>query len=219
MLDYFRNVQGKRLTTAVALKSKLYDVLMIALIMVYTLIVLLQFGFEDTLFAENRDVEEAFFMVELGILGVFVVDILVHVYSFGQMYIQDYWNILDIVVILLSFVFVLLDIYLGEKSFLKGILKLRGLFRLLRVFLLVRKLNLVRVRREARKKVDFDFRNDMRAPVEKIIEILNNQRDVLIAEDAEQNSIKELNYCISMISSNKLYEAEFDLNDKADNSK
>lgn len=101
------------------------------------------------------------------------------------MYLQDYWNISDIIVIFLSIIFVVLDIELGNVSGIRGILKLRGLFRLLRVFLLVRKLNLVRVRREVRKKVEFDFTNDMRAPVEKVIEILINHRDILIAEDAE----------------------------------
>jgi len=209
-------VVGNRLKFAGYLKSKAYDIVMIALIVVYTLIVLLQFGLEETVFAKNPRIEEVFFIIELVILGIFVVEILLHLYAFGKMYLEDYWNISDIVVIFLSIVFVLLDIEFGNQSGIAGILKLRGLFRLLRVFLLIRKLNLVRVRREVRKKIDFDFTNDMRAPVEKVIEILSNHRDILIAEDAEQSQINELNYCISMVQSDKLYEADFELDEKSD---
>lgn len=83
--------------------------MMISLIVVYTLIVLLQFGLEETVFARNPHIEEVFFIIELVILGIFVIEILLHVYAFGKMYLQDYWNISDIIVIFLSFVFVILD--------------------------------------------------------------------------------------------------------------
>jgi cAMP-specific phosphodiesterase 4/calcium/calmodulin-dependent 3',5'-cyclic nucleotide phosphodiesterase len=119
-------------------------------------------------------------------------------------------------VILLSIAFVFMDIYISEESPVHGILKLRGLFRLLRVFLLVRKLNLVRVKREVRKKIDVDFLSDVRSPVEKVIDILTNLRDNMIDQDADSFLVKEANYCITMIQSNKLYEADLliDSNDQ-----
>ena len=151
------------------------------------------------------------------ILGVFVIDIGMHIYTFGRMYLNDYWNISDIIVIILSIIFVILDINLKPKSKLKGILKLRGLFRLLRVFLLVRKLNLVRVRREVRKKTDFSSNNDLRAPVEKIISILTNHRDMMLEEGADSSLVQEINYCLQMILSDKLYDADIDIDESKGN--
>ena len=64
---------------------------------------------------------------------------------------HDSWNILDIIIIIISVVFVLLDLLVGDNSKIRGFLKIRGIFRLLRIFILIRKLNAVRVRREMRK--------------------------------------------------------------------
>jgi hypothetical protein len=70
---------------------------------------------------------------------------------------------------------------------------------LLRIFILIRKLNAVRVRREIRnKKITLAY--DMISPVEKVLEILNNLRDLIDPE--EKKVVQELNYCIKMISSN-----------------
>jgi hypothetical protein len=79
-------VVGNRLKIASLLKSKPYDIVMIMLIVIYTLIVLLQFGLEDTVFANNPEIEDIFFIIELVILGIFVVEILLHIYAFGTMY-------------------------------------------------------------------------------------------------------------------------------------
>jgi len=54
---------------------------------------------------------------------------------------RDYWNILDIIIILISIAFVLLDLLLETNNALSGFLKIRGIFRLLRVFILIRKVN------------------------------------------------------------------------------
>lgn len=167
------------------------------LIVVYTLIVLVQFALEDSVFVDQPRVEQGFFKVELAILAIFIIEILMHLVAFKLLYLKDYWNILDIFVILLSVVFVILDINLSDDNNIKGVLKLRGIFRLLRVFLLVRKLNTVRVRREARKKIDHTIGDDFRSPVEKVLEILTNIRDNMIEQDAEEFFIKETNYCIS----------------------
>jgi hypothetical protein len=49
----------------------------------------------------------------------------------------------------------------------------------------------------------------MKSPVEKVLEILNNIRDLI--EPNEKKIITDINYCIKMISSNQLYEAVFDM--------
>lgn len=97
-----------------------------------------------------------------------------------MLYLRDVWNIADIVVILLSIAFVLLDLLIEDNSSLSGFLKIRGIFRLLRVFILIRKLNVVRVRREVRKKnIYSSLGYDLRSPLEKVLEILTDLRDTL----------------------------------------
>ena len=139
------------------------------------------------------------------ILGIFVVEIVLHVLAFRMLYLKDYWNVLDIVIIIISIVFVLLDILLDQKSGVRGFLKIRGVFRLLRVFILVRKLNAVRLRREIMIKSTTSLGYDLRSPLEKVLEILNGLRDGL--DNNEKKLVADINYCIKMISSNKLYDA------------
>lgn len=106
-----------------------------------------------------------------------------HIYAYGILFLRDYWNILDIIVILLSIAFVLMDLLITNSSALDGFLKIRGIFRLLRVFILIRKLNAVRVRREHRKRFALNIGGyDIRSPLEKVLEILTDIRDSLDTE-------------------------------------
>ena len=69
------------------------------------------------------------------------------------------------------------------------------------------------MRRDVRiKKFTSNLGYDIRSPVEKVIEIIADVRDSL---DPGENAriIADLNYCLKMISSNKLYEAELEMDD------
>ena len=57
----------------------------------------------------------------------------------------------------------------------------------------------------------------MRSPLEKVLEILNEARDMF--DPTESKIIKDINYCIKMISSNKLYEAELDIGENEEQEK
>ena len=124
-----------------------------------------------------------------------------------MIYLRDIWNAIDFIVILLSVLFVFLDMYLKDSA-LKGILRIRGIFRMLRVFLLVRKLNTLRVKREMVKRGITKLGYDLRSPLEKVIDILN---DIKNKVDAEENKIKdEIDYCVKIIQSGKLYEVNLE---------
>ncbi len=58
---------------------------------------------------------------------------------------------------------------------------------------------------------------DLKSPLEKVLEIMNNLRDKI--DTQEDQMIKELNYCIKIISSNKLYEAELEFEGSPDGRK
>lgn len=113
----------------------------------------------------------------------------------------------------------LLDLKLQTNSGLKGFFKMRGIFRLLRIFILIRKLNAVRVRREIQQRIETKVDYDLRAPLEKVLEALNDIRDQI--HPSEERIIDSLSYCINMIQSNRLYEMEIDeqQNDQKDKNK
>ena len=138
-------VVGYRSTINKMLRSKPYDIIMIILIVIYTLLIFLYFSVEDTTFAEkSRDI---FYLIEIIILGLFSVEITMHIIALHSIYLKDPWNIFDLIIIILSILFVLLDIFVTTKA-VRSILKIRGLFRIVRIFILIRKLNTLRVKRE-----------------------------------------------------------------------
>jgi hypothetical protein len=129
-------------------------------------------------------------------LGIFIIEIALHLFAFHCLYLEDMWNIFDLVVIILSIIFVVLDIYV-ENKVVESILKIRGIFRLLRIFILVRKLNTLKIRRDLIKKKITSLGYDLTSPLEKVIELLNVLRDQL--DEAEEKAHESLNYIIKTI--------------------
>lgn len=190
-------ITGCRLSTANVLRSKPYDIFMIILIILYTLLIFLFFGFEDTFFSGDNVM--IFYIIELSILGIFCVEITVHIIAFTMLYLRDWWNLFDILIIIISLIFVFLDIFVDNDQ-LSGFLKIRGIFRLLRIFLLIRKLSQLKEKRDIQKRKVLLMGFDIRSPLERVLEILNTLRDQLDVD--ETKVINELNYCIKIISSN-----------------
>jgi hypothetical protein len=170
-----RGIVGIRQKVAIMLGSKYYDATMIILIVLYTLLVLVQFGLDEQEFYRNE--EPNIFKAELAILGLFIVEIVLHVFAYRLLYLKDYWNILDIMVIKICLVFVLLDLLLDKSVNIKGFFKIRGIFRLLRIFILTRKLNAVRIRRDLIKKRMATTSFSLKPPLERVLEMLSDLRD------------------------------------------
>lgn len=80
-------------------------------------------------------------------MGCFSVEIILSIIAYHGLYFKDKWNIFDLLIIIVSIIFVLLDIFVNNKA-LAGFLKIRGVLRLVRIFILIRKLNVLRIRRE-----------------------------------------------------------------------
>ena len=152
-------IRGARLNLAMLLRSKAYDVLMILLIVLYTLLIFVYFAFDCQYFAENPKDEKIFLYVEIAILGVFSLEIFLSILALHTLYLKDPWNVFDLFIIIVSITFVLIDVFISSNQSLKSFLKIRGIFRLLRIFILIRKLNTLRVKREnsKRKKVNLGY--------------------------------------------------------------
>ena len=141
-------ITGCRLNLAMLLRSKTYDVLMILLIIMYTLLIFVYFAFDCQYFEENPNHERIFLYTEIAILSIFSIEIILSIVALHQFYLRDPWNVFDLFIIIVSITFVLLDVFISSNQSLKSFLKIRGIFRLLRIFILIRKLNSLRVKRE-----------------------------------------------------------------------
>ena len=93
---------------AMLLNTKLYDIAMIILIVVYTALVLVQFGIQEQAFYPQA--RNQIFIAELVILGIFILEILMHIYAYGCLYIKDFYNIMDIIITKICLAFVIIDV-------------------------------------------------------------------------------------------------------------
>lgn len=158
-------------------------------------------------FQNNSEAEIALQIVELVFLFIFCVEISLNMIGFGVLFIKDWWNIADVTVIILAIVFVILDMTLQNSS-LSGLFRLRGLFRLLRVGILIRKFDSIRKKSKARKQMKGRDIYHVASPAEIVNEILCEIRDLI---DNDEKMLEDINYCIKMVSSGKLYEANIDV--------
>lgn len=202
-------ISGCRLNLAMILRSKVVDVSSIVLILFYSVLIFFYFLVEDVFLFDNQ--LRTFLAVELSILSLFILECVLYLFAFQYLYLKEPWNIFDIFLVLLSFSFVIVDM-LVEDPGISAFFKLRGLFRLLRIFLLFRKLNAMRILRDLdhRRKLAVVVPSQggygLKSPLERVLEILTKLRDQV--DLSERTVISELAYCIRVISSNQLYEAE-----------
>lgn len=141
-------------------------------------------------------------------MGVFVLDIVIHIFGYCLLYVKDYWNIVDFIIIMLSLAFIFLVINIDDVQTQQVFNNIKGVFRLLRIFLLFRKLTQLKEKRDIQKRKKINKGFDLRSPLERVLEILNNLRDTIDVD--ESKIIKDLNYCIKCIGNNTLYEANME---------
>jgi hypothetical protein len=191
------------------MRSKPVDIFVIVLILLYSLLVVVYLAISDEI-EERPTVLLSLQITELVFLFIFWVEISLNIIGFGMLFIKDRWNIADITVIFLAILFVILDMTLGDSS-LSGLFKLRGLFRLLRLGILLRKFDSIRKKSQARKRMQGRDIYHVASPVEIVNEILCEVRDMI---DNDERMLEDVNYCIKMVSSGKLYEANIGENNE-----
>lgn len=172
-------IKGNRLKLSLLLSSKRYDIVQIVLVVIYLVLMVVTFLLEDFIEggnSKNCDTELqtagttagttdtdslsiakqsptylALVLTEVVILFLFCIDIVLHVCGYGFIYLQDWRNMVDAVVILLNIVFVVAESFV-DNQIVRDILKLRGFFRLIRILVLMRKVTQVNAKRERRRK-------------------------------------------------------------------
>lgn len=99
---------------------------------------------------------------------------------------------------------------------LSRLFRLRGLFRLLRIGILFRKFEVIRKKSAEKKKLSNRDIYHMSSPAEIVNEILCEIRDMI---ENDERLLGDINYCIKMISSGKLYETNFNEAENANDEK
>lgn len=104
-------IAGCRLGLAKIIRSKPFEITMILLIIIYCILIFLIFGLVDNYFNSEQNTM-IFYIIELIILGTFCIEASLHVIALGKLYLRDPWNIVDIIIIVISVIFVFLDLFI-----------------------------------------------------------------------------------------------------------
>ena len=114
---------------------------------------------------------------------------------------KDKVNIIDTIIILISFIFTIVDIAVASNAAFR-IVRIRGVFRLFKVGTIIKQIDDTKdSRKSASKYVSY---NDYKSPLERTIEILSNLKDSI----DDQQSVRDIDFCLKNISNGKLYELE-----------
>ena len=192
------------------MSSKQMDTFILVLIIVYTVIVFANVAFEE----EINEYKIYVNVIELIILSLFGIEIGLKIWSFGLPFLRDGWNIFDIIIVIICFILTCIDI--AEPDLISsGFIRFSGILRLLRIVVMFRKVNEMRKMREKRKIRPMNKNLNFTSPAEQVIDIIEGLLcHNWIESDKEISS--SLRWCISVISSNKLYEVEVNLGENSD---
>ena len=143
------------------------ETVILCLILIYAMIVIIQIMFEE----DSDQISTPILVIEIIILVVFMIEIALKILAMGIVYLKDWWNIFDIIVVLACFIFAILELAVPS---LEGntFMRFRAILRLLRILIMFRKFNEYRQIREKRKLQK--FMKMFQSPVEKACEILGN---------------------------------------------
>ncbi|CAK87723.1 unnamed protein product (macronuclear) [Paramecium tetraurelia] len=199
-VDGFDRVVADEIADQKQVGIPLIDKIVIVLVVFFTLLVFINFSFTSNDAKEDADIDKTLFItkiIELVILILFVLEISIRCITVGFItYFSDLWSVFDALIIIASIVLIILDLNLEGDAFTTISKVLRGIFRFLRLFLVFRKFN------QVKKINNAGARYVVRSPVEKVIEIMRD----LVDQFEDPEIIKQLNWGITHISNNTVYE-------------
>jgi len=147
-----------------------------------------------------------FWFIDLTFLSFFLIEIGVRVYAWGWQYMKDILNLIDFVIVAVSFamLWVTLEYTLegGEDTALGSVLALLRVFRIVRIFRLIIILNKFRRTREAAAIIRLKTKYRRQgSPVEKVLDILQG-----LKRKSDLNAERDnLSFMMDVIVSGDLY--------------
>ena len=172
------------------LESKPVTYFTIGLVIFYSIFILLNLSVDPYL-VYLPALSDLFFYIDLIILCLFILEILLRFFAYAFVYLCEFWNLVDAIVVTVSFVFSIVGLNF------KGVGVLR-LLRLIRVIIVMRKVS------QSKKKLQ-QLRKENKgvdSNVPRVLEIL----DELVKEKSMTRALKQdLPWLIDLVQSRKLY--------------
>lgn len=163
-----------------------------ALIIIYTAMVLCFLAFEDGAFSSNKPLEWVVEVLEICFILIFLVDITLKTSAYWLLYWREKINIIDFAAILFIFLFVILDMAIDDKS-ASMIFRLWGITWIGWIYFIMRKLGEMKHQKQVRAKWSKLELSEIKDPLDKVIEIL-----VYIWDNAEEGFIVRLvDFCLN----------------------
>lgn len=194
------------------LSSITYSYFKITLIVLFLLL-----SVTNLVFNEKASIEliNIVVIIDLAILLFFFVDSIANMFI-SYICVGLNWIFFEFLVLFMfiSFYAVLVGFHLYHKTSSDNYITIFGFIRLVRVILLVvlYRYYLIIPTAEINKLAVKNEENDLSMPIDKIISVLNLLREKIPSH--EKNLITDLEYCIEMISRNKIFSPNI-FNDKA----
>mmetsp|Transcript_130871 Transcript_130871/g.298043 ORF Transcript_130871/g.298043 Transcript_130871/m.298043 type:complete len:951 (+) Transcript_130871:94-2946(+) len=137
---------------------------------------------------------DAYFNVDFSILCFFVLEIILKTFAYVTDYILDIWNVVDAIIVLLSFSLSVSGLNIGGLALLR-------LLRLLRVVMVIRKVSANQKRlKELNKKSATGY--NVGSNADRVLEIIEDLRGHKVVP---RYTKADLDWMVELISSNKLY--------------
>ena len=107
-------IRGCRKRIALCMRMKVIDILLIAIILIYTFLVIVMLAIDDLL-EGLKTVNLILQIVELVFLAIFCIEITLSIVGFGCLYFKDKWNIADFIVIFFTIIVTVIDMILADS--------------------------------------------------------------------------------------------------------
>ena len=191
--------------------SKLVERFIFFLIMVFAGIVIVSVVLQDNL----GSAEPYVLSVELGILAAFLIELVLKLCAVGLAFLKDWWNIVDWVVVIASMGLVIVEL---EDPGKLGYSELSATLRLFRLVIAYRKTNEFKRIHHKYKRSTFVGDYNVEMAYERVQELLHS---LLIEPFIAPNKplVDEINWCIDVIASNKLFDPVVNVQKDAEGNK
>jgi len=154
----------------------------------------------DPVTLEYTSLGMLYYIINYFLLTFFVIEIVLKLFSYGHIFLMGFINLFDSIVVLISFVFHILDVKV----------KFVGLLRILRLIKVITEMKRQSDEKKAKKeaiKKQKKQSSQMASYVERIIDFLEKQ-----ANNADMPKMlkEDIEWAIEVISANKLYTGSLD---------
>lgn len=166
-----RDIIGARKSLAQMLQSNSINVTIVVLIILYCFITFIFTSIPEDK-AEEPGVKATYHTIESLFLTAFITEVIVYRYAFKEMYFNNKFNLVNFILILVSLLFLILDIIIGNFT-VSILLRSRGVMRLFHVPVILEN---IKSHLKLQRNLSFYGANpqedDEKPTAERIIEIL-----------------------------------------------